>query len=382
MQALDPATHLDHRKGRNVGNAHAIELHAARLRVQAGALTAGAGLVADVLDLRLGEGLLAALVVFSLQGLVVGATLLARELDAGAHAVGAPAMLAVVGEQARIQFSVGGAAHRAGASGGKHLDLADMLVAFHPDLNGIAQTIQGREHMQHALAMLEGDGQMLAQHCLVLGPHDEVAHRQFHRVFLEAVQTWKACGGQEGAVDPQVRVATPTRPVGQLGVDALTVHHQRREQPDVLATVTLHDLRRDAVWRLRAHLGVVLHAMLNAQLHIEQTQEVPDLSRGAHRGFATTAREPLLDGHGRRNAVDRIHLRPACRLHDAARVGVQGLEVAALTLVEQDVEGQRGLARAGYAGDDAEPVVGDADRQRLQIVFARVDDLDRLGARG
>ena len=58
----------------------------------------------------------------------IGLALLARELDAGAHAIGAPAVLAVVREQARVQFGIAGAADRAGAPGGEHLDLADVMV--------------------------------------------------------------------------------------------------------------------------------------------------------------------------------------------------------------------------------------------------------------
>src|SRR5256885_17257787 len=70
------------------------------------------------------------------------------------------------------------------------------------------------------------------------------------------------------------------------------------------------------------------------------------LFRSAHGGLAPAARQALLDGHGGRNAVDRVHLGPARRLDDGARIGVQRLQVAALAFVEQDVEGQRGLARA------------------------------------
>ena len=46
---------------------------------------------------------------------------------------------------------------------------------------------------------------------------------------------------------------------------------------------------------------------------------------------------------------------------------------------DQDVEGQRRFSGAGHAGDDAELVVRNVDRQRLQVVLAGVDDLDRVG---
>jgi hypothetical protein len=112
----------------------------------------------------------------------------------------------------------------------------------------------------------------------------------------------------------------------------------------VLAAVLLQQLRNDAVHALRPHLGAVVHAALHAQLHPQQAQEVPHLGGGGHGALAAAAAQPLLDGHRGRNAVDRVHLRPAGRLHDAAGIGVQAFQVAALAFIEQDVEGQRALA--------------------------------------
>mmetsp|Transcript_21531 Transcript_21531/g.83650 ORF Transcript_21531/g.83650 Transcript_21531/m.83650 type:complete len:653 (-) Transcript_21531:1654-3612(-) len=144
-------------------------------------------------------------------------------------------------------------------------------------------------------------------------------------------------------------VAAAFGPFGQVGVDALAVDHQRRQQADVLAAVVAHQLRGDALHALRPHRRAVVHAALHAELDVEQAQEMPDFGGCRHRALAPAAREALLDGDRRRDAPDRVHLGPAGRLHDAARVGVQRFEVAALALVEQDVEGQRALARAAVA---------------------------------
>jgi hypothetical protein len=76
--------------------------------------------------------------------------------------------------------------------------------------------------------------------------------------------------------------ATRARPVGQLGVNAFAVAHQRRQQANVLATELRHQLRHDAVGRLGLHRHAVVHAVLNAQLHIQQTQKVPHLGGRAH----------------------------------------------------------------------------------------------------
>ena len=91
--------------------------------------------------------------------------------------------------------------------------------------------------------------------------------------------------------------------------------------------------------RLRLHGRAVVDAVLHAQLDVQQAQEVPPRwwcprclrpPRERRCSMATVA-----------DAVDRVHLRPAGRLHDAAGVGVERFEVAALAFVEQDVEGER-----------------------------------------
>ena len=84
-------------------------------------------------------------------------------------------------------------------------------------------------------------------------------------------------------------VAARARPVGEFGVNAFAVDHQRRQHPNVLALETLQHMRRDAVGALRLHRRTVVHTVLGAQLHIQQAQKVPDLGGGAHGRFAAAA---------------------------------------------------------------------------------------------
>ena len=84
----------------------------------------------------------------------------------------------------------------------------------------------------------------------------------------------------------------------------------------------------------------------------------------------------LLDGDRGRDAVHRIHLGPAGRLHDGARIGIQGFEVTPLPFVEQDVKGQRRFAGTGNTGHHTELAARNIYRQRLEVVFLGVDDTD------
>ena len=117
LQGLGPGADVGHTQARQVCNADAGKFHGARGTVEARAVTAGAGGVQHFVHLGLGKGLLAPLVVIVAHRVVQQLALLFGELDACAHTVRAPAVLAVVGEQARVQFGEGGGADRACAQG-------------------------------------------------------------------------------------------------------------------------------------------------------------------------------------------------------------------------------------------------------------------------
>jgi len=381
LQGLNPGAHIAHTQAGQVGDGLAMKADRACSGIQAGAAARGTGLLLDVVDVGLGKALLAPLLVVVAHRIVECPALIARELDTGTHAIGAPAVLAVVRKQAWVEFGVAGRTHRAGAQGGKHLQPPDASRWGAAVERGL-QTLQVGQHMHHALAMLQRAGQQLAQLGLRFGSHIETAHRQLDGVLFESVDARKALCGQKLTIDPQMGVAARPRPIGQLGVDALAVDHQRRQQTDVLAAEGGHQLGQYAVGRLGLHRCVVVHTVLRAQLDIEQAQKVPDLGSGANGGFAASSAEALLDGDGRGNAIHRIDFGATGGLHDAAGVGVETFEVAALPFVEEDVKRQRGFARAADTCDDIETTSGNVDRQALEIVLGGVEDADHVRLQG
>jgi len=121
----------------------------------------------------------------------------------------------------------------------------------------------------------------------------------------------------------------------------------------------------------------MIGAELGAQLDVEQPQEVVGLGQRRDRAFASAATQTLLDRHRRRNAEDRVDVGARRRLHELPRVGVERLEIAPLSLSEQDVEGERALTAAGDAGHHREAVARDVDVDALEVVLAGVVHADR-----
>ena len=61
-------------------------------------------------------------------------------------------------------------------------------------------------------------------------------------------------------------------------------------------------------------------------------------------------------------------------LEELARIGAERLDVAALPLGVDGVEGERGFARAAEAGDHRQGLARDVDVDILEIVLARAAD--------
>ena len=105
---------------------------------------------------------------------------------------------------------------------------------------------------------------------------------------------------------------------------------------------------------------------------------MPHLGGRAHGGLAPASAQSLLNRNRWRNAVHRVHFGTTCGLHDAARIGIEALQIPTLPFVEQNIKRQGGLARARNARDDIELAAWNVDAQVFQVVLFGIDDLDRV----
>src|SRR5690348_4282257 len=123
--------------------------------------------------------------------------------------------------------------------------------------------------------------------------------------------------------------------------------------------------------------------MGGAGTRVEHTQVVHHLGDGADSGARVVADRLLLDGNRGREAADEVHARLLHLAEELARIGGKALDVAALPLGVDRVEGQRRLAAAADAGEHDELVAGDGDIHMPQVVLLRAanDDLIRFHRR-
>ena len=80
--------------------------------------------------------------------------------------------------------------------------------------------------------------------------------------------------------------------------------------------------------------------------------------------------DALLDGHGRCQTGDQVHIRAFQYFHILANVGGEAFQVAALPFGKQNVKGQSGFARTRNPAEHHQFVLGNGQADVFQIVLA------------
>ena len=150
---------------------------------------------------------------------------------------------------------------------------------------------------------------------------------------------------------------------------ALALAGHRSEHLELELLLVVQDRVHNLLRRLRLDDRVALRAVRRAGAGEQQTQKVVDLGDGAHRGPRVVVGGLLVDGHGRREAIDVVGVGLVHLAQKHPRVGAQRFHVAALTFGEDGVEGQRRLAGSGQPGEHDHLVAWDVDVYPFEVVL-------------
>ncbi|MBA7583137.1 hypothetical protein ES708_25077 [subsurface metagenome] len=198
----------------------------------------------------------------------------------------------------------------------------------------------------------------------------------------ETIQSRPEFGRQKAAVNPQVPVSFGGGPLCKIRVVAFSGNHQGCQKMYLIPPKTLQDPGNNLFLGLRFDRNITPGTVLGSEFSEQQPQEMVDLRHGCHRALAPAPAGPLFDGHGRRNTEHAIHIGAAGRLHELPGVGVEGLQIPALSFGKQDIEGQGAFTAAADPGHHCEPVPRYGYVYSLQVVFPGVADGDVVIRRG
>ena len=182
----------------------------------------------------------------------------------------------------------------------------------------------------------------------------------------------------QAVVDLHAREAVGPQLLEQLAVLALAAAHDRGHHHEPCALAELHHLVDDLLGRLAHDRPAADGAVRVADARVQQAQVVVDLGDRAD-GRARVARGGLLvDRDRRREPLDGVDVGLVHLPEELARVRRQRLDVAALALGVDRVEGEARLARARQARDHDERVARQGERDVLEVVLAGAGDDDLI----
>ncbi len=244
-------------------------------------------------------------------------------------------------EQARLELLQGVAADRAGELGRIQM----LFPGIHLDRDRAPVAVAQRRLERLGDALLE----VLA--------HAQPVDDDFDGVLLILGQARRGIDFVDCTVDAHPHEALGAQFHEQLGLLAFAVDDHRRQNHQ-LGFFRQHQHRVDHLRNGHRHqllLGVV-GAIRLTDARIEQAQVVVDFGDGANGRARVVRRRLLFDRDRRRQAFDQIDVGLFHELQELPRIGRERLDVAALALGVERVEGERALARAGKTGDHDQPM--------------------------
>lgn len=181
------------------------------------------------------------------------------------------------------------------------------------------------------------------------------------------------------AVHPGAGVALGLEVGEQVDELALALPDDRAEHLEAGALGQLQHAVDDGLRGLLGDRPRAVRAVRLADPGEQQPEVVVHLGDGADGRAGVAVGGLLVDGDGRGEALDEVDVGLVHLPEELPGVRGQRLDVAPLALREDRVEGQRGLARAGEAGEDDQRVAREVEGDVLEVVLASTADDEAVG---
>ena len=181
------------------------------------------------------------------------------------------------------------------------------------------------------------------------------------------------------AVDPSSGIPLGLQGAEQVAVLAFSGPDDGREHLEPGTLLEFEHPVDDRLRGLPADRSPAHRAMRPTGAGIEQAEVVVDLGDGADCRPWVARGRLLVDRHRRRQPLDEVDVRLVHLAEELPRVRRQRLDVAALPLGEDRVEGQAGLARPRQPREDDERVARQVQRDVLEVVLPGAADDQRVG---
>ena len=247
---------------------------------------------------------------------------------------------------------------------------------------GFRHVVARLGHVQHAAPLGQGVLHAAGDTAAAVGPDGHAVDDHFDAMLPPPVDLRRLVERVGLAVDPHADVSAGPHFFPEGFVLLADLDFQRGHEIKPRARRPLHDLVDDLVGRLRADRQVAAGTVRLAESRDDDPQVIVNLGDRADRAAGRVAGVLLLDGDGRRKALDVIQPRLLHLVDELPGVGTEAFHVTPLAFGVDRIHGQRGLAAAAGTAADGHLVAGNLDVDALEVVLPGAADLDRLGQLG
>ena len=162
----------------------------------------------------------------------------------------------------------------------------------------------------------------------------------------------------------------------QLGMGSFAAAHDRCQQLYFCALRQLHDLIDHLIDTLSFDLTPAFRAVGNSDARVEQSEIVINFRYCSHRGSRIAVCGFLIYGYRGRQSLDLFYIGLFHLSEELARIGGQGLHIAALSLRIDRIKGEGGFSRTAQTCQHYKFIARYVQIDVFEVVLAGSPDFD------
>ena len=179
-------------------------------------------------------------------------------------------------------------------------------------------------------------------------------------------------------VDLHADIAASFGLIQHLLMASLAPPHHRGQKLDAGALRQRHDLIHHLIHGLPGDDATAFRAVGNTHSGIKQPKIVINLRHRPHGGAGIAVGRFLVNGNGRRQALNAVHRRLLHLSQELSGIRGQALHISALSLRIDRIESQRTFSRSGKTRQNHHFISRYIHIQPLQIIFSGAADTDKF----
>ena len=258
-------------------------------------------------------------------------------------------------EYARLQFR-----KRAMAVGASQM-FAEQDIAFDSLVFGCLDQKHSISELQCRLDGVSQTGFIFSKLIISSAPHHQSVHHRFDIVDDIAIQFDFRIQGDDLTIDTRADVTPFSQCFDHLMVMPFFVPHDRGQNQQAAACCQLQQFIDHLLGALSGNDHPAAWAVRNADPGVKQTQVVINLGDRPHRRSRVFADTLLIDGYGRAQTFDLVHIGLFHLPQKLTRIGTEAFDVTALPLRKDRVKGEGRFSGTREAGDHHQLVAGNID---------------------